>query len=376
MIEVKIGDLLDSEAQTLVNTVNCVGIMGKGIALQFKERFLEMFKDYEARCRDGKVQLGKPYLWKSLVPPGVLNFPTKDHWRSVTRLSDIEEGLRHLLRNYEAWGIKSIAVPPLGCGLGQLEWRIVGPTLFRYLSKMTIPVELYAPYGTPHEELTPRFLAGDSAAPSEPGKMPHPEWVRPGWVALVDILQRIEAQPYHWPVGRVIFQKVAYVATAEGIATGLEYRRAPYGPFTSGLKQIESRMVNNGLISVERRGKHMHEFRVGPTFPDARKAYAADLEKLGPTLDRVADLFLRMNTDQAEVAATVHFATQELRAKGGARPSERAVLDAVLRWKVRRKPPLDPQTVALAIRHLAALRWLDVSASADLPLPQEELADV
>ena len=153
MIKVLIGDLFTSKAQTLVNTVNCIGIMGKGIALEFKKRFPDMFKDYEERCKRKEVKLGKPYLYRRLMLPWILNFPTKGHWRSVTKLADLERGLEYLLAHYKEWGITSLAVPPLGCGEGQLEWRVVGPTLYRYLSRMDIPVELYAPYGTPHEEL-------------------------------------------------------------------------------------------------------------------------------------------------------------------------------------------------------------------------------
>ncbi|MDO9349856.1 MAG: macro domain-containing protein, partial [Deltaproteobacteria bacterium] len=158
MVKVLLGDLFESKAQTWVNTINCVGVMGKGVALEFKNRFPDMYEDYVTRCKRGEVKLGRPYLFKRLVPPWILNFPTKDHWRSVANLKSIIEGLKYLLSHYEEWGIQSLAVPPLGCGQGQLEWRIVGPTLYRLLSKMDIPVELYAPYGTPHEELQPEFL--------------------------------------------------------------------------------------------------------------------------------------------------------------------------------------------------------------------------
>src|SRR5512144_1161370 len=97
MIKVKTGNILESSAQTLVNTVNCVGIMGKGIALVFKNRFPEMFRDYEQRCKAGQVKLGRPYLYKDLVGKWVLNFTTKHHWRSVSRLDDIVEGLKFLI---------------------------------------------------------------------------------------------------------------------------------------------------------------------------------------------------------------------------------------------------------------------------------------
>ena len=114
MIRVLIGDMFESEAQTLVNTVNCVGIMGKGIALEFKNRFPDMYDDYVKRCKTGKVQLGKPYVFHSLLPPWILNFPTKGHWRSVSRLSDIIAGLEYMEQHYREWGITSLACPALG----------------------------------------------------------------------------------------------------------------------------------------------------------------------------------------------------------------------------------------------------------------------
>ncbi len=148
MIHPLVGNIFESKAQTLVNTVNCVGIMGKGLALEFKKLFPDMYEDYVARCKANKVRLGEPYLYRRLLSPWILNFPTKDHWRSVSRLSDIVAGLEYLEKHYHEWEITSLAVPALGCSNGQLEWRVVGPTLYRYLSRLDIPVELYAPYGT------------------------------------------------------------------------------------------------------------------------------------------------------------------------------------------------------------------------------------
>jgi O-acetyl-ADP-ribose deacetylase (regulator of RNase III) len=133
MIEIKIGDLFNSKVQTYVNTVNCVGVMGAGIALEFKKRFPDMYNEYLDLCERGEVKLGEPYLYRSLIPPWILNFPTKNHWRSVSKLDDIVKGLEFLKAHYKEWDITSLAVPPLGCGYGQLEWRIVGPTLYRYI---------------------------------------------------------------------------------------------------------------------------------------------------------------------------------------------------------------------------------------------------
>ncbi len=371
MITVVKGDLFRSKAQTLVNTVNCVGVMGKGIALGFKKRFPDMFADYVQRCDAGAVKLGEPYIYRSLLPPWVLNFPTKDHWRSVARLSDITSGLDHVAAHYKDWGIESLAVPPLGCGEGQLDWRVVGPTLYRRLAELDVDVELYAPHDAPEAEMDPMFLStgGQLPAGDAPVRLPV------GVLALATILRLVEREPYHWPVGRTTFQKLAYFASQAGIPTGLEYQRGSYGPFAEDLKRLETKLVNNGLIAESRLGR-MFEVRTGPTYRDAVERYRTELEEWRPAIERVADLFLRTDTRRAEVLASAHLAATELsersRHKGTLRPTERDVVEEVLRWKLRRRPPLEADEVASAVRGLGLLSWIDVDPSEDL-LPDADL---
>lgn len=376
MIEVIIGDIFKSKAQTLVNTVNCVGVMGKGLALEFKKRFPEMHEDYLRRCAAKEVKLGQPYLYRSLLPPWILNFPTKDHWRSVSKLEDIVRGLRHVERYYKEWGIMSLAVPPLGCGQGQLEWRVVGPTLYRHLKRLEIPVELYAPYGTPREKLRPTFLARtpaeEKAAPSGDAA----QRMKPAWVALVKVLAEIESEPCHYPVGRTSFQKIAYFATESGIPSGLSYRRSSYGPYAPELKGLITRLVNHGLIREERLGQ-MFAVKVGPTFADAWRAYEQDVAPWKDRIQEVADLFMRLRTQQAELAATVHFAAKTVaEKKKGDTPTESEVLREVMSWKQKRRPPLREADVATTIRGLGMLGWLNVAASSDLPVSEEAVLDV
>jgi len=371
MVTVKVGHMFQSKAQTWVNTVNCAGVMGKGVALEFRKRFPDMYEDYVERCRSGQVKLGRPYTYKRVVPPWILNFPTKEHWRSVSRLDKIEEGLRYLEEHYREWGIESLAVPPLGCGQGQLEWRVVGPTLYRQLKRLGIPVELYAPFETPHEELKPEFLDQDGAADRSQSQASAAYRIEPGWIAVVKVLEHLEREPYHPPVGRTSFQKIAYFASESGIPVGLRFEKGSYGPHAEELKQKITALVNNGLIREERLGR-MFAVRVGPTFPDARRAYEGELKKWGAAMERIADLFMRMNTQRAEVAATVHYAAQELQRKQGRVPAETAIVQAVMEWKVRRRPPLDPTEVAITTRNLNLLGWIRAMPSEDLPVPDEE----
>jgi len=375
MIRISIGDIFESKAQTLVNTVNAVGVMGKGIALGFRKRFPDMFEDYVRRCERHEVQLKRPYMYRRLAPPHIINFPTKDHWRSVSRLEDITQGLRYLQVHIAEWGVTSLAVPPLGCGEGRLEWRVVGPTLYRHLSDLGIPVELYAPFGTPHEELQQEFLEHREAMPGHGGQQDRPSppfRVEPGWVALVAIIEQVGKERYHWPIGRVGFQKVAYFATEAGIPTGLSYRRGSYGPYAPEMKHVLSSLINNGLI-VERKLDRMLATGVGPTFMDARRGYESFLVQWQPQIARVVDLVVRMNTNDAEIAATVHFAANRLREANANQPTEAEILDYVMQWKIRRRPPLDLGDVALAIRRLNVLGWIDAAPSESLSLPEEAM---
>lgn len=361
MVTPKRGDLFSSQAQTLVNTVNCVGIMGAGVALEFKKRLRAMHEDYVRRCSRSLVRLGQPYIFKDLVGPWVLNFPTKQHWRSVSNLDDIVAGLEYLKAHYKEWGVRSLAVPPLGCGQGGLDWSVVGPTLYRHLSELDIPIELYAPHDAPDEQVTEEFLAGGAGASAGTSRL------NPAWMCLADIVNRINHERYHWPVGRVLFQKIAYFATAAGLPTDLSYGRASYGPFAVGLKKVTTGLVNNGVLRETVAGKGF-VYTLGPTFHQALQAAEPEIEDWYPAIDRVTDLMLRMSSRQAEVAATVHFAAGELRRKRD-QVNEMDVLEEVRDWKRNRNPPIHDDEVAASIRALNLLGWLDVAPSDSMELP-------
>ncbi len=364
-ITVTTGDLLESHAQTLVNTVNCVGVMGKGIALAFKQNFPDMYADYEHRCQSKQVHLGEPYLYKRVTAPWILNFPTKDHWRSVSKLDDIAKGLDFLTKNYSRWGIESIAVPPLGCGNGQLEWTVVGPTIYRGLSKLEIPVMLYAPYGTPKAQLSEDFLAAKpNPASANVSKL------NPGLLALVGVVSRICNERYHWPLNRIALQKIAYFLTELGIPTGLHYQRGSFGPFSPELKKAVATLENHQLVSEKQFGRSF-QVSPGPTYKDARAVYLEHLKSWAPQIERVADLFLRLQAaSDMEIAATAYFVAKEMKL-AGEEVSERAIFNEVLDWKKRRRPPLNEEAVAENIRSLNLLGWITAEISPDLPIPEE-----
>jgi O-acetyl-ADP-ribose deacetylase (regulator of RNase III) len=136
----------ESDAHVLVNTVNCVGVMGRGIALEFKKRYPEMYREYRIRCFEKNVRIGEPYIYKVSDEKWILNFPTKDHWKDPSRLEWIDAGMLYLVAHAREWGIRSIAIPALGCSNGGLNWkRDVLPLLVTRASALGVPVELYAP---------------------------------------------------------------------------------------------------------------------------------------------------------------------------------------------------------------------------------------
>jgi len=157
MIEIAKGNILEAQAEALVNTVNCIGVMGKGLALQFKNAFPANFKAYESACHAGEVAPGRMFIFDNGNPQNpryILNFPTKRHWRDNSRIEDIRSGLESLVADLQRLRIRSIAVPPLGCGLGGLNWRDVRPMIENSFSELSeVRVLLFQPFGAPDIKL-------------------------------------------------------------------------------------------------------------------------------------------------------------------------------------------------------------------------------
>ena len=174
------GDMFFSRMQTLTISVNTIGVMGKGLASRAKYQFPDVYVTYQDLCKNKVLKMGKPYLYKRETsldyiladePEKLSNAnkgtwfllsPTKSHWREMADIKGIEEGMKWLVNNYKKDGIKSLSIPALGCGLGWLDWGIVGPLLCNYLKKLDIPVNLYLPVEKkiPEDQLSIDFLLG------------------------------------------------------------------------------------------------------------------------------------------------------------------------------------------------------------------------
>jgi len=369
--KVKIGDILESNATTLVNTVNCVGVMGKGIAQDFKKKFPDMYKDYKNACDLGKVEPGVPYIYKDILGTSIVNFPTKLHWRSPSKLNDIVKGLGIFLDKYKNWGIKSVAFPPLGCGNGGLEWNVVGPIMFQNLSSIDIPVEIYAPYGTPQKQLTSEFLNKNvSVQPNVIGNKN--ARMNPVWITILEVLNVLSKQYYSKPVGRTIYQKICYILTEQGVDTGFIFKQGSYGPFSNEAKKALSVFANMNLIGEYQIGQ-MNALKIESEYHKIAEKYHNEITKHKTKILKTADLFSRIkDTKQAEEVTTVLFASRRLKEmKETNNISENDLYYYILNWKKTWDQPEKKKALGTTMRNLEMLNWLKLNYSETLPMADQ-----
>ncbi len=370
MVKVFIGDIFKSKMQTIVNTVNCVGVMGKGIALKFKEHFPDMFNEYKDMCKTNEVKPGVPYLYKDLFDNNIINFPTKNDWRSPSKVSDVINGLDIFLKKNQEWGIKSIAFPPLGCGSGGLEWSLIGKIMYQKLLKLDIPVEIYAPFGTPSKQLKPEFLMQEIPLNKKEISGKTQEKIRPEWITILEVVYRLQERAYTPKVGRIIFQKICYVITEMGINTGFHFKQSQYGPFSSEAKNAFNILANANLIKEKQLGR-MTALIVNKDYLKIRKKYDFELEKLIPKIEKIVDLFSRIkNTEQAEEVTTVFYAIRQLKKENSDKIiNEKTLFEYILDWKSRWNTEEKKMSLISTIRNLVIMKWLKLSYSNELPEP-------
>ena len=359
---IKIGDLFSSKAKTLVNTVNCVGVMGKGIALEFKKKYPAMYAEYEQLCDRKEIKPGEPYYYSDLYGTSIINFPTKEHWRSPSKVSYIVSGLDWFRRNYAKLGITSIAFPPLGCGNGGLPWTVVGPLMYEKLADLPIDIEIYAPYGTPANQLTEDFLTVNIMLSNQEltgiPAIPFNKY----WLFIPYAVSELNHNRYSLNVGRVIRQKICYVLSRSGLPMGFTFKESSYGPFSSDVNQAIMALSNANYLTEKQSGQ-MTETIVSPSF---RFPYEEFTRQDLQAADRGIDLLSRIkNTEHAEMIATVLFSYDELKAKKKQAPRDIDVYEHVLRWKKRWNNSKEEEIIS-TIYNLAALGWMTPVASGEL----------
>lgn len=359
-MKIRIGDIFESNAKTLVNTVNCVGVMGKGIALEFKKKYPNMYSEYVELCDKGAVKPGIPYYYHDLFGNSVLNFPTKDHWRSPSKLSYIISGLDWFRCNYESIGITSIAFPPLGCGNGGLSWTQVGPLMYSKLADLPIDIEIYAPYGTPPDQITSAYLQSNSFDSVREVIGNQRQKINKYWLLILQVISKLNNDRYSLSVGRTIFQKICYLLTYKGVPTGFHFSEGAYGPYSKDAKEALAVLSNANYMSERQLGQ-MIETVVSPKFIlDYSKYSTSNIEAANQTYDLLSRI---QRTDQAELIATVLFSYDEL-SRQKTPITETEVFNHVLKWKRRWMGEKEAAIVA-TIRSLSEMGWMHPDASHD-----------
>lgn len=286
-VAIKRGDLLRQEVDAIVNTVNTVGIMGKGIALQFKQKWPENFRAYERACREDKVRIGEMFIFDAggLVKPHyIINFPTKEHWRKRSKIEYIERGLKDLIFQVQRLGIKSIALPPLGCGNGGLPWPEVRERIVRaYEAAPEVEVLLFEPAGAPRPQ--------EQVTRTKRPKM------TPGRAAIVEILSIYRQMEYS--LTRLEVQKLAYLLERAGQPLDLQFIKHYYGPYSDKARHVLQAMEGH-YISGLGDGSTEAEIKLVPSALDASNQFLEDepAPALRERVGRVAAL-IRQGADVA-----------------------------------------------------------------------------
>lgn len=341
MIEFKTGDILQADVEALVNTVNCVGIMGRGIALQFKNDFPENFKAYEAACRRDEVQPGKMFVFETGAltnPKFIINFPTKRHWRGKSRMEDIESGLKALVEEIRVRGIRSIAIPPLGSGLGGLNWNDVRPRIVEALRGLSdLRVIVFEPNGAP--------------VPVKSRDVPA---MTSGRAALVVLINRYLGGLMDPFVTLIEVQKLMYFMQEAGEPLRLNYIKHHYGPYADNLRHVLTK-IEGHLVSGYHDGGDAPEKQL-ELVPGAIKEAETFLSEGSDTrdrFDRVAQLVEGFETPFGlELLATVHWVTTHEKAT-----SLEETVARVHQWNDRKKR-FSPRQIEIAFETLKSKGWL------------------
>ncbi|MBK4729312.1 macro domain-containing protein [Oxynema sp. CENA135] len=343
MIEFKQGNLLKENTEALVNTVNCVGVMGKGIALQFKRAFPENFHIYKKACEIGEVQIGKMLVFSTgnlFYPRYIINFPTKRHWRNKSKISDIKLGLESLVLEVRRYQIQSIAIPPLGCGNGGLDWSQIKPIIVDTLAELTdVNISIFEPVGAPVPD---QMLLGTS----EP-KMTR---ARALFIRLIEL--------YGIPGYRLTkleIQKLAYFLQVAGEPLQLKYKKHRFGPYAHNLNHV-LRKIDGHFINGYGDGTQNSEMYVLKKGRDAANKFLENHPETNERLERVSQLISGFETPYGlEMLATLHWIAIET--PEATVDCDRAIAQ-VRAWSDRKGRLFKVPHLRKAWEHLKAQNWL------------------
>lgn len=345
MIEYKTGNILTEHAEAIVNTVNCVAVMGRGIALQFKHAFPANFKSYAAACKRKEVQPGRMFVFETgglTHPKFIINFPTKRHWRGKSRMEDIESGLKALTDVIEERGIQSIAIPPLGSGLGGLDWSQVRSKIEVALNGLQdVRVIIFEPKGAPetdemvHIREVPKMTAGRAA--------------------LVELMRRYLGGLLDPFVTLLEVHKLMYFMQVAGEPLRLKFTKGLYGPYAENLRHVLN-AIEGHLVSGYADGGDVpdKQLKLIPGALEDADAFLQDKPETQSHFEKVSDLLEGFESPFGlELLSTVHWVTSEEQNQ-----SVDDVVENVYAWNDRKKR-FTRRQIELSVDILSRKGWID-----------------
>lgn len=343
-IQLMTGDLLEQQVDAIVNTVNCEGVMGKGIALQFRRKSPENYKAYERACKAGEVRVGRMFVYDAgplAQPHFIINFPTKDRWRARSKMEYIDTGLVDLIEQVRKLNICSIALPPLGCGNGGLDWNAVRPRIEAAFAALPdVDVRLFPPAGAP----APQTMVAHTKRPR----------MTLGRAALLKVMAAYSELDYS--LSKIEVQKLGYFLQVSNVLPDLAYAKGQFGPYSDTMRHVLERMESH---YIEGLGDHdsPSEMRPLPQALAEADAFLTAEDQAEPLagINRVSDLIDGYQTPYGmELLATVHWVAHN---EPHACNADEAVL-AVHAWNERKARVMKPEHIHKAWNHLASKRWI------------------
>ena len=349
MIEYKTGDLFNEDVEAVVNSVNCVGVMGRGIALQFKKLFPENFKAYAAACKRNEVVPGRMFTFETgqmISPQYIINFPTKRDWRGKSRMEDIESGLEALASEVRKRNIRSIAIPPLGSDLGGLDWTEVRSRITKALQDLDDVAVIV-------------FEAGSAPADGRPNPSTDVPTMTAATAALVSLMHQYLGGLLDPFVTLLEVHKLMYFIQLAGEPLKLRFKKAPYGPYAENMRHALQR-IEGHLISGYKDGNDAPDKQIElvPGAIEDAKAFLEGHPATRHRMDKVSDLVEGFESSFGlELLATVHWvATKRVAA------TEDEVIAGTYAWGNRKKQFSERQ-IRLAIRVLKEKDWIAGSSA-------------
>lgn len=344
MVKLRKGNLIKADAEALVNTVNCVGHMGKGIALQFKKAFPKNFEAYKKACNAEEVQLGKMFVFSTghlVNPKYIINFPTKWHWRGKSKMEDIEAGLQALLIEIEERDIRSVAIPPLGSGLGGLHWPLVKKKIEEALGRASnVEFILFEPTGAPKAKNMP---IGTSK----------PQLTVPRAMIIRLIRQYAELS---YRLTLLETQKLAYFLQEAGQPLRLRFQASLYGPYAHNLNKVLELLEGHYIQGYGDSQAPDVEIELLPNADSEAQGFLENHEKPRANLKRVERVIDGFETPYGmELLSSTHWVATH--GKPVATDPDGAI-EVIHKWSDRKRKMLKPVHIRVAWERLHAEGWV------------------